>query len=266
MTGLADYHMHTRSSCDSQATMAAMGEASCQAGLAEIGFSDHFDNAPRDSGYGFFKLEPWAAELAACRQQFAGRLTVRAGLEIGEPHVYPAEVRAILARYPFDYVIGSLHWVGPDFAFVPEFFQRPADEAYGCYYEELERMTRLGDFDILGHIEGVARVGYTVYTAHDPARYEEVIRAALRNCVERGIALDVNTWSVRRGNQCLTPSPQILRWYRALGGERVTLGSDAHEPARVAEDFDVALAALREAGLRYVTRFERRQAVLLPLP
>jgi histidinol-phosphatase (PHP family) len=260
-----DYHTHTHFSCDSQAPMGEMCRAALALGLPEIGFAEHFDNVPQDSGCGFFRLEAWAAALEACRRQYDGQLTVLGGIEIGEPHVYPAEVTAILARYPFDYAIGSLHWVGAGFTFAPEFFQRPADEAYRRYFEELEEMTRLGEFDILGHFEVVARMGYTVYGEYDPLRYEEPIRAVLQNCIARGIALELNTWSVRRGHRRITPAPEVLRWYRQMGGERVTLGSDAHEPERIAEDFDTAVATLREAGFGWVTQFRRRQAAMRPL-
>jgi histidinol-phosphatase (PHP family) len=260
-----DYHTHTHFSCDSQATMAQMCEAAIGLGLPELGFTEHFDNVPQDTCCGYFRLEPWVAGLEACRRQYAGPLTLRAGIEVGEPHVYTAEVKAILSQYPFDYAIGSLHWVGAGFTFAPDFFQRPADEAFLLYFEELERMTRLGDFDILGHLEGVARVGYEVYGEYHPARYEEVLRAVLRNCIGRGIALELNTWSVRRSTRRITPAPEILRWYREMGGERVTLGSDAHQPERIGEDFDTALATLREVGIGYVTQFSKRQAALLPL-
>jgi histidinol-phosphatase (PHP family) len=260
-----DYHTHTHFSCDSQATMDEMCQAAIALGLPEIGFADHFDTIPQDAGCGYFRLEPWAAGLEACRRQYAGLLTLRAGIELGEPHVFAAEVKAILAQYPFDYAIGSLHWVGSAFAFAPAYFERPADEAFRLYFEELEKMTRLGDFDILGHLEVVARVGYEVYKAYDPTRYEDVIRPVLQNCIARGIALELNTWTVRRSTGRITPAPAILRWYREMGGERVTLGSDAHQPERIAEDFDTALATLREVGIGSVTQFKQRQAVLIPL-
>jgi histidinol-phosphatase (PHP family) len=265
MTFPHDYHTHTKFSCDSQAPLVEMCEAAIARGLPELGVSEHFDNVPQDSGTGFFRLAPWAAELEACRRRYAGRLTLRAGIEIGEPHAYPAEVKAILAQYPFDYAIGSLHWVGTGFTFSPAFFERPADAAFRSYFDELEKMTRLGDFDILGHLEVVARVGYGVYGVYDPTRYEDVIRAVLQNCIARGIAIELNTWTVRRSLRCITPAPIVLGWYRELGGERVTLGSDAHESGRIAEDFDTARATLREAGLEYVTQFNKRQATLIPL-
>ena len=260
-----DYHTHTRFSCDSQATMDEMCQAAIALGLPELGSSEHFDTAPLDEGSGYFRLEPWAAQLEACRQHYAGRLTLRAGIELGEPHVYAAEARAVLAAYPFDYAIGSLHWVGSAFTFSTDFFQRPADEAYGDYFRELEVMTRLGDFDILGHLESVTRVGCQVYGAYDPTRYEGLIRPVLQNCIARGIALELNTWSVRRATRRITPAPEILRWYKEMGGKRVTLGSDAHQPERITQDFDTAVATLREAGLTQVTQFHRRQATLVPL-
>ncbi len=260
-----DYHTHTHFSCDSQATMDEMCQAAVALGLPEMGFADHFDSVPEDECCGYFRLEPWVDDFEACRRQYAGMLTLRAGIELGEPHVYAAEAKALLAEYPFDYAIGSLHWVGTDFTFSPDYFQRPADEAFRAYFEELEKMTRLGDFDILGHIEVVTRVGYEVYHEYDPARYEDVIRPVLQNCITRGIALELNTSQVRRSSRRLTPAPEILRWYREMGGERVTLGSDAHRPERITQDFDVALAALREAGIGQVTQFQRRQATLIPL-
>ena len=260
-----DYHLHSLFSCDSQTPMTETCQAALGRGMTEIGFADHFDSIPLDSCYNYFRLEPWAAALEDCRRQFSGSLVIRAGVEIGEPHRYAAEAAGLLAQYPFDYVIGSLHWVGEELTLEAPYFRRPADEAFRLYFEELEKMTRLGDFDIVGHFDVVTRAGYTAYGAYDPRRYEDVIRAALKHCVERGLALELNTSAVRRSLKEVTPGIEILRWYTAMGGERVTLGSDAHRAVRVAEDFDVALDNLRAAGLKYVTQFEGRQAKLVAI-
>ena len=64
-----------------------------------------------------------------------------------------------MQQYPFDYALGSLHWVGDEVVFDPKYFERPADEAYGLFFEELERMTRVGGFDVLSHFDVVVRVG-----------------------------------------------------------------------------------------------------------
>lgn len=258
-----DYHMHSHYSCDSKATMAEQCAAAVAKGLPEIGISDHFDLHPLDECAGYFRLAEWAAEIDRAKAEFAGRLIVRAGIELGEPHIYQAETQALLAAYPFDYALGSLHWVGDEIVFDPKYFERPADEAYGHFFEELERMTRAGGFDVLSHFDVVVRAGLPIYGEYEPRRYAEAIRAVLKNCIERGIALDINSQGLRRQCGVLTPNLEVLTWYVELGGERVTLGSDAHEPKDIGADLAAALDAARAAGLKYVTQFEKREARLV---
>jgi histidinol-phosphatase (PHP family) len=258
-----DYHVHSNFSCDCQATMAEQCVSAIAHGLPEIGFADHFNLHPRDECCGYFRLADWAAEIDRVRAAFADRLIVRAGIEIGEPQLYGVEAQALLRRYPFDYALGSLHWIGDVMVFDPAYFQRPAAEAFGRFFEELERVTRVGGFDVLSHFDVVVRRGLPSYGEYDPRRYEDAIRAVLKNCIGHGIALDINSQDLRTRCGVLTPDVEILRWYAELGGERVTLGSDAHQPEDVGADLDAALDAARAAGLKYVTQFERRQARLV---
>ena len=255
-----DYHLHSNFSCDGKASIVEQCRSAIQKGLPEIGVTDHFDLYPGDECHDFFRPIEWSAELDRARREFEGRLIIRAGIELGEPHRFQAECQSLLKSYPFDYALGSLHWVGDEMVFDRQYFRRPADEAYGLYFEELERMTRVGGFDVLGHFDVVVRMGQPLYGGYDPRRYEEMIRAVLQNCIERGIALDLNTQGLRNRCQLLTPGVEILTWYRELGGERVTLGSDAHSPDVIAANFDLAIAAMQAAGLTYVTQFEQRQA------
>jgi histidinol-phosphatase (PHP family) len=261
-----DYHIHSNYSADAPASMADMCRSAVAAGVPEIGFAEHYDLHPDENPRDWLRLEPWLAELDQCRKKFSGRLQIRTGIEIGEPHLFPTEVEAMLARAPFDYAIGSLHWVGGTATFHVAFFQRPAEEAFRLYYEELERMTRSGGFDVLGHLDFPVRTAFDVYHGYDPRSWETLIRPVLQNCIDRGIALDVNTSAMRKQARVLLPGLEILRWYVEMGGERVTLGSDAHRPEHVAAYLDVALEAIRAAGLRCLTRFERRRPRLIPLP
>ncbi len=232
-------------------------------GLPEIGFTDHYDLQPLDECAGYFKLAEWAAEIDRVRAEFADRLIVRAGIELGEPHLHRAEAQTLLQQYPFDYALGSLHWIGDELVFDRKYFERPADAAFGLFFEELERMTRAGGFDVLSHFDVVVRAGLPAYGEYDLRRYEEAIRAALKNCVDHGIALDINSQGLRAACGVLTPGVEILKWYVELGGERVTLGSDAHRPEHLGADLEIALEAARTAGLKYVTQFERREARLV---
>jgi histidinol-phosphatase (PHP family) len=260
-----DYHIHSNFSCDCRYSMAQMCQGAIEQGIPEIGFSEHYDLHPGDASRDWFQLEPWAAELERCRAEFADRLIIRAGVEIGEPHLFRSEAQALLGRYAFDYALGSLHWVGAESIFDRDYFRRPADDAFRLFFEELERMTRAGGFDILSHFDVPVRTAYGVYGEYDPRRYEDAIRPVLRNCIEHGIALDINTKALRSPCQVLTPGLDILRWYVELGGERVTLGSDAHQARYVGADLPTALDVIRAAGLKYVTHFEKRQARPVPI-
>jgi len=255
-----DYHIHTNFSCDGHATMAEQCASAIAKAIPEIGFTEHYDLHPLESCRDWLRLDEWAAELDRVRAEFADRLIVRAGIEIGEPHIYQAEAQAMLRRYPFDYALGSLHWVGQEVVFDLDYFRRPADEAFRLFFEELERMTRVGGFDVLSHFDVVVRTGLPIYGEYDPRRYEDAIRPVLQNCIAQGIALDINTQGLRTRCQVLTPGVEILKWYVEMGGERVTLGSDAHQPDHVGADFDAAIKAMRAAGLKYVTQFEQREA------
>jgi histidinol-phosphatase (PHP family) len=263
-----DYHMHTTASCDSRATMAEMCQGAVDHGVAEIGFSEHYDLHPGEvECRDYFKLEAWAAELERCRRAFGSRLTIRAGIEIGEPHLFATEARAMLARYPFDYCLGSLHWVGAESIFHTRTFERqPAEVFFPTFFAELERMTALGGFDILSHFDVPVRTAMAVYGRYDPRDYEGAIRPVLQNVIAHGIALDLNTAALRRRARVLTPGLDILRWYVEMGGERVSLGSDAHEPGHVGANLPDAIEIARAAGLKYLTFFEGRQATLKPLP
>jgi histidinol-phosphatase (PHP family) len=245
--------------------MAEMCDAAVASGVPEIAFTDHFDTIPGDDCAGYFKLEPWAEELAKTQAQYEGRLIVRAAIELGEPHIYAKECEAMLASYPFDYALGSLHWVGTECIFHKTYFARPAKEAFGLFFEELERMTRTANFDVLSHFDVPIRTGFDVYGGYDPKEHEDVIRPVLKNCIERGIALDINTRALGLAAKLLTPGLEILRWYAEMGGERVTFGSDAHRPVRVGEGIETAMAVAKEAGLKYATMFEKRQARLQAL-
>jgi hypothetical protein len=95
--------MHSNFSSDSDAGMRAMCESAIQKGIPEIGFSEHFDLYPQDQSL-FYRPEDWWQEVERIRKHFEGRLVLRAGVEIGEPHRFPDEVNSLLNRYPYDFV------------------------------------------------------------------------------------------------------------------------------------------------------------------
>jgi histidinol-phosphatase (PHP family) len=259
-----DYHMHSTFSEDGASSPEEMCRQANKLGIPEIGFTEHWDVGPYEKKPRFFQPEPWYAEIERLRELFAGRLTIRAGTELSEPHLYPQESSEVLKRAPFDYVLGSVHFVGPHFVFDDAYFHNnTADEVYRAYFAEVERLLQAANFDILAHLDVPVRTGKPIF-GYDPTRYEDQIRSILHMVIERNLVLDVNTSGLRKTAQNLSPDPLILKWYAGMGGERLTLGSDAHAASQVGLNLDVALDAVRLAGFTAFTQFEQRQAHLIP--
>jgi histidinol-phosphatase (PHP family) len=166
----------------------------------------------------------------------------------------------MLNRFPYDYAIGSLHYVGDDFVFDSKLLWRKgADEFMRSYFRELGEMTREPQFEILGHLDVPVRNGKSVWGSYDPGRYEDLVRIVLQNCIRHGIALDVNSGGFRRPANNLMPDMQILQWYREMGGQYLTLGSDAHSPGEVGLHLERAIQSIRESGFKFIMRYSQRQ-------
>ena len=260
-----DYHIHTLFSCDCQATMTEMCRAALKCGIPEIGFSDHFDMVPEDQCYNFFQADAWWETLQRCRQNFQGMLAIRAGIELGEPHRFQDEVHVLLENYPWDYSLGSLHWIDSMSIFDPLYFGQPEERSYRDYFREMAKMASVGDFDILAHLDIIKRYGFDKYGAYDPHSFEDEIRTILRICAERGLGLEINTATLRRPVGQTAPAEVILQWFREEGGRWLTLGSDAHLPEHVGFRLEQTVETIKSVDYSYLACFEARQASPIPI-
>lgn len=255
-----DYHIHSTFSEDSTASPADICRRAVELGIPEIGFSEHWDVGPYEQSAYYFRYQNWYAELVGLRQEFSGRLIIRAGVEVAEPHLYPQPVADLLSHLPFDYVLGSVHYVGRDFMFDEDFFRAShADEVFEAYFDEVLVMLENADMDILAHLDVPARTAIPIL-GYQPIRYRQKITSILKRVIDRGLALDVNTAGLRKASKNLMPDPIILRWFAELGGTRLTLGSDAHTANQLGQHLDLAITAIKDAGLSQLTFFQNRIA------
>lgn len=255
-----DYHIHTRYSLDSGADFDAVCQAAVARGIDEIAFTDHLDFGPCDSS-GPFPVEAYLDEIRTCRGTYGDRLAIRAGIEVGEPHLFAGQAAAVLAGGGFDFVIGSAHYAqGMRAAWFEDYFHQPLKDAYEAYFRQVLDLARSGDFDVLAHLDLIKRDARKFGKPYDgPGPYADLIRAALTALVERGKGMEINTSPFRRGQPEPCPSMEVLRWYRELGGEVLTIGSDAHVPEAVGSDIDVALDMARAAGFTRLVTFRHRK-------
>jgi histidinol-phosphatase (PHP family) len=256
----ADYHMHTplcRHATGEPAEYAAQAAA---IGLKEIGFADHspmrqddFDDWRMRIG----QLDEYVESIRKVRRDFP-QLAVRMALEIDFLPGHERWIRELALRHPWDYFIGSVHYVSDSWAMddprkLSEWKDRDPWEVWSAYFERLTQAAESGLFEIIAHADLPKKFG------HRPARdctplYERFLAAAQkRNC-----AIEINTAGLRKDCREMYPSRDILRMAFQRGLE-ITFGSDAHQPGEVGMGFPNAVALAREVGYRESCRFILRQ-------
>ena len=257
-----DYHVHTRYSADAESPMAELVVAGLRAGLHGIAFTDHLEWYPEDDATGYLSLERYFAELREVQAKYGQQIQLLAGLEMGSSHRFLPQARALLAVWPWDYILGSVHWVAGLPGWEPVAFAEGMERAYQRYFEELVLLAEEGEYDVLAHFDLVQRDAWTLCGRTLPLTpYKPLIHRVLKAVIARGKGLEINTSPWSMGLAVPAPGLTILHWYRELGGEILVLGSDAHHPDQVGQHFARARELAREAGFTRLARFKNRNVV-----
>lgn len=268
-----DLHVHSTCSGDGHSSIARHTRRAALLGLAEVGFCEHVDFDPRDRDFDYLDPAHYDQEMAKGRKLASG-VKLRQGVEITYQSSREDEIRTWLAGFGWDYVVTSVHLVdyADGWAVIsdPEtaaayFAAHSARQAYLPYFEELLRAARSGLGDVLGHLDLVKRYGTAHHGPFDPAVFEDEIRAVLRAAVEAGVGIEINTSGLRQSPAAPYPSLPVLRWYRELGGEILTIGSDAHHAGHLAAGIEAALDLARVAGFSAITTFAARRTYWIDL-
>lgn len=261
---ITEYHCHSTVSPDGHNTMTEMALAAADAGIDELCFTDHveplpwvkWNDAPLASG-----SYDWGAmqrQFDEAQRAVGGRIRLRMGAELGESTLASATMDSFLdSAPPLDFTIGSVHAFRVADGTVDDFCWLPGEErawydACTHYFNELARLVEWGRFHVVGHLTLPRRYAKELHGIElDLSRYEEQIRAVLRRVVETGHGIELNT---NRAHEPL-PGEMWLRMYRELGGEIITLGSDAHVPQHLGSAMERGQELLSHCGFRYFTTF-----------
>ena len=214
-----DLHTHTNYSFDSVVTMTQYANKAVELGIDVVCFTDHIDINKHYDTFTDFQFEARKAEFLRLKEQFAGKVQLLLGFEIGEPHLHPEVMQAVYACQP-DMIIGSIHYP----ADYEQFSGRYSNRDYEALYNRYARaMVEHGGFDVLGHVDFPKK-------HHDD--YEEdfdYIAETLRLCASKGIVLEISTSSLRSPIAEPTPSLRLVEYYAQCGGKYVTINSDSHD-------------------------------------
>lgn len=265
---LADYHVHCIYSFDydqsADCTPMSVCRHALDNGMSEIAFTDHYCvNAITDGSLPDVDLVSRCRDILEAKAAFEGKLTVRHGIELGQPTQREDVALRLLSENDFDFVIGSLHNNDgfPDFYYLDyqSFSPYEINSLWDTYLKETIDHIRWGKgrFHSLGHLNYLERYihrdGRTACV--DKSARLEVYREIFRLLIDYGIALELNTSGFSKGLEDTVPDSSLVRLYRELGGELFTVGSDAHTPSKVGSFVKETYLFLESLGVRQIATF-----------
>lgn len=260
----ADFHVHSSFSGDSKTPMEEQIQAAIKKGLTHICFTEHYDmDYPYEPGEeGMFEIntDSYLYELLKLKAKYQDQIIVMFGIELGlQPHL-KKELSIYSKAHDFDFVIWSSHVLKGQDPYVGRIFEGKSDkEIYKEYFEEeLTCIKKLPYFDVYGHLDYIIRYGKSKDADFSYSQYSDLFDEMLTNLIENEKGLELNTGGLRHGLREANPCLDILKRYRELGGEIITVGSDAHSTEYVAHEFDKAADMLTAAGFKYYAIFEGR--------
>jgi len=266
-----DFHTHHERCGHADGTLRDYVEAAVREGLDMIGLSDHAPHfaSPHDhpeprSAMAKSEFPRYAEEVLALKKEYAGTIEVLLGVESDFFPEHAGTYRRELARYPFDYVIGSVHQVMGLSIFNKNRWKTlntaQRIEVKEAYYGLIAKSAKSGMFDVLGHIDAM-RANFPEF-GEIPA--ERAVREALRTIAQCDVAIEINTSGKTKMCGGWYPADDLLE--RALEhGVKVTFGSDAHTPSRVGDEFAQVARRLRDIGFREWAVFRGRKRFMVPI-
>jgi histidinol-phosphatase (PHP family) len=256
----ADYHLHTPLCGHATGEPGDYAARAVAVGLSEIGFADHapmrrddFDDWRMRAD----QLDEYVEQVRQPQKDFP-QLAIRLALEVDYLPGGEDWIRDLAARHPWDYFIGSVHYVSNDWAVdnpqkISEWKIRDAWEVWSTYFERLTQAAETGFFEVIGHADLPKKFGHRPDRDCTPL-YEKFLEAARRN----DCAIELNTAGLRKDCGEIYPSRPILE-LAFQKGVPITFGSDAHAPGEVGMNFAEATQLARSVGYRESCRFAKRR-------
>ena len=278
---LADYHVHTEFSNDSIYPMEEVVTAAISLGIKERCFTDHVDQGPYrdwDDPRGI-KYRPgdegepeqvaltnvdygkYFSMIEKLREKYKDKIAVKAGMEFGvQTHTIP-EYEKLFRSYPFDFIILSIHQAGDQEFWTNEYQSGRTQQEYneGYYKELLSVVQNYHNYSVLGHMDLIVR--YDSYGVYPFEKLKPLLTEILKTVIADGKGIEVNTSNHRYGLSDMTPSRDILKLYKELGGTIITIGSDSHKKEHLGAYIDWAKEELRKLGYTQFCTFEKMQPI-----
>lgn len=276
-----DCHTHTGLSPDGTGTAGGYCRSAISKGIQALAITehielnrwfseDHYGTSPRNQWEEFEyseRMEKAMKQNSSVKDNYGSRIHVVSGIELGQPHLDFGLAEAVMNDIRLDYVIASLHELHgkPDF-YSLNYKHESIPALMEQYFKELLKICQWGKFDVLGHITYPLRYIEGEHGMNaEIEKYEEQMDKCLKALVDHGCGLEINTSGLRQKYGQPFPTLDILKKYRKLGGEMITIGSDAHRPEDVGLGVQEGIAMASEAGFKYLCYFHEREPIYIKI-
>lgn len=273
----SDYHLHTEFSDDSEYPMESLVQDAIKKGLEEICFTDHVDYGVKEEYSSpharIYNGKPvtnvdyprYFETIKQLQTRYKDQIKIKTGLEFGVQMHTQEDFHKLVSRYPMDFIILSIHQVDDQEFWTQEFQKGKTQAEYNrAYYQALlDVVKNYKAYSVLGHLDLIVR-----YDEHGTYPFNEVkdlIQAILIEVIKDGKGIEVNTSYNRYGLKDMTPSRAILKLYRELGGEILTIGSDTHKAEHLGAYINEAKTELLKLGFTHHHTFEDMKPIAHPI-
>lgn len=255
-----DHHVHTCYSPDSDADIEKYLIHAKELGFSNIMFTDHIDMGAIEVEFqNHIDYGEYFETMKAYEDKYG--IKIQVGVEIGYEKNYKDEINELLDKYPFDFVMASIHYGdGKDFYLGDFFHGKSQKQSYMRYFElVLEMVENFSNYDVLGHLDHIVRYGPFEDKSYDYKEYKEIIDLILKTIIDKSKGIEVNTSGLRSPLKTTFPKKEVLIRYRELGGKIITLGSDAHINKDFYKGILDGIKHLKALGFKEISSFNKRR-------
>lgn len=264
---LCDYHLHSHFSGDSETPCKEIIETAISLGMTDICFTDHNDFDFPDEHDFTLDTDAYFKELQLLKNNFNDKININIGIESGIEPYLTDRIHELINNNPFDFVIGSSHLINKKDPYYPEYFEgRSEKDCFEEYFISIiENLKVCMDFDVYGHLDYIVRYPESKDKYYSYREFSDYIDEILKKLICNGKGIEINAGGFRSGLTFPNPHPDIIRRYRELGGEIITVGSDAHTTEFIGKYFDKIEHILKLNGFEYYTIFHNRKPTFIHL-
>lgn len=259
-----DYHVHSGFSGDSQENLDKIFKRAIDLGMKDIAITDHLEyDIVGMTDRWKLDLDRYTKTILEYKEKYKDQIDVKLGVEVGiQPHTRE-HLENEVKKYPFDFVINSTHALDRHDIAMGELQKHMNKEQLQRHYFEtvLKNVQSYNEFNVYGHIDFITRYGGEKYRGLNYKENLDLIDEILKTLINKHKGIEINTSGFRYKEDRFYPCTDLVKRYFELGGEIITIGSDAHINEYIGMDFDVAYDFLKSIGVNYICSFEKMQPV-----